>query len=98
MTLIHGKQVNVGENVGIVHEEWLIAVEEWTRLEDAATSVEQEVSLVADVDIQSKVVVLFKKINDFLSKVVDVDSDVVETCLGEFYDYSLKHGLAAYFH
>ena len=98
VALIHGIEVDVGQDVGIVHKEWLITVEEMFCLEYSATGVEQHVTLVADVDVKSKIIVVLKKFNNFLAKVVDVDGDVVKACRSELGNHTLKHCLAANLH
>jgi hypothetical protein len=67
-------------------------------LEQAAASVEQQVALVADVNVEPEIALFFKKFHNHAAKMVYVDCDVVKARLGYVSDYSLKHGLAAYGH
>ena len=77
-----------------MHQERLVTVQPLARLEDTASRVEQQAALVADVDIESEVVVPLQEVDDHLPVVVDIDGDVVIACCRHTLDDVLQHGLA----
>ena len=81
MTIIHLSQVDIAQDIHIVHQERLVALQERPCLQDAATCIEQLITLVADVDIQTKVIVLLQEVNDLLTKMMNIDGYIRKASL-----------------
>ena len=96
--IVEVAQIEVGENIGIVHKERLITTEPFTRLQYSATGVEQQAALVADVDIHAKAVVFSHIINDFLTEVMHIDYYIIETMLHQILNHATEHRLPGNFH
>ena len=96
--IVEVAQIEVGENIGIVHKERLITTEPFTRLQYSATGVEQQAALVADVDIHAKAVVFSHIINDFLTKVMHIDYYIIKTMLHQILNHAPEHRLPGNFH
>lgn len=80
----HVSEVEVGEDVGIVDEDRLVA-NEWKGAEEPASGVEEKPGLVADGDIDVRIVIV-EKINDLRGEMVDIDDDVGDACIEELID------------
>ena len=93
-----GAEVGVGQDVGVVHQERLVPVQEGAGVEDASAGVQQEGALVADVDVQPEVPVGVEEVDDLLPTVVDVDGDVPEAGILQFQDNPLEERDAGHGH
>ena len=93
-----GTEVGVGQDVGIVHQERLVPVQEAPGVEDASAGVQQEGALVADVDVQPEVLVGVEEVDNLLPTVVDVDGDVPEAGILQFQDNPLEERDAGHGH
>ena len=93
-----GAEVGVGQDVGVVHQERLVPVQEGAGVEDAPAGVQQEGALVADVDVQPEVPVGVEEVDDLLPTVVDVDGDVPEAGILQFQDNPLEERDAGHGH
>ena len=91
-------EVGVGQDVGVVHQEGLVAVQPAAGVADAAAGVHQAVALVADVDAEAEIAVGAQEVDDLVSEVVDVDGDVVESGGGQLADDALQEGDAGHGH
>ena len=96
--IVEVAQIEVGENIGIVHKERLITTEPFTRLQYSATGVEQQAALVADVDIHAKAVVFSHIINDFLTEVMHIDYYIIKTMLHQILNHAPEHRLPRNLH
>ena len=93
-----GAEVGVGQDVGVVHQERLVPVQEGAGVEDASAGVQQEGALVADVDVQPEVPVGVEEVDDLLPTVVDVDGDVPEAGILQLQDDPLEEWDAGHGH
>lgn len=80
----HVVEVEVGEDVGIVDEDRLVA-NEWKGSEESAAGVEEKLRLVADGDVDVRIVIV-EKINDLRGEMVDIDDDVGDAGIEELVD------------
>ena len=77
-----GAEVGIGQDVGVVHQERLVPVQEGAGVEDAPAGVQQETPLIADVDVQPEVPIGLEEVDDLLPQVVDVDDHFVKSGIG----------------
>ena len=89
-------QGEVCQNVGIMEQDRLRAVQKAAGMEKSASGVEQQAALVANADIDSEVAVGSKELLNLLCKMVDVDNYIGDSGLFYRADYSPQHRLAAY--
>ena len=78
MVFVDCRQVDVGEYVGIVHQERFVAVQKRACFLYPSAGVEQRIPFVADVYGNSEIVMGADKPDYLLAEVVDVDCNVVE--------------------
>ena len=98
MKIVHCLQIQIGKHVGIVNNEWLIAIQKFPCFEHATTGIEQQIALIADVDIQSKIVMAFQIFNNFVAKMMDIHCDIIYSGSRQMGDYALEHRATTNFH
>ena len=59
MEVVHGFQIQVGENIGIVHDKRFIAIKVFSCLHQTATRIEKQVALITNVNIKSEILFFF---------------------------------------
>ena len=94
----HFGKIEVGEYIGIVHQERFVAFEQMSRFQYAAASVEQKVAFVANGDIDAEIILIFKEIDYLVAEVVHVDHHIGNATALYVGDYALQHSHAAEFH
>ena len=78
MIVVEVGKIEVGHDVGVMHEERLAVVEQRASLQDASAGVEQLAALVAHLDVDPEVAVVAQKVDNLLPEVMDVDHNVGE--------------------
>ena len=63
-----------------------------------ATGVAQQIALIGNLYIITKVVMLCQKVNDLLPVIMDVDNKTPETGAGQVTDGTLQHGHTRHFY
>ena len=98
MRRIHLRQVDIADDIHIVHQERLSVVEEPGGLPDAAAGVEQLSAFVRQREAQSEVPVCGKVRLYLPGKMVDVDDDFVESVRNQFphHDFQQRPALYGY--
>ena len=91
-------EVDVAEDVCIVDKDGVGTVEQRAGMEDAASGVEEFTTFVADVDVETEVLLGSEEVDDLLTEVVDVDGDVGEPGITEAQDDAFEHGNTAHGH
>ena len=91
-------EVDIAQNVHIMNKDRVVRVEERGSVAYAATGVKELLALIADADVESKVVVGIEIVNDLSGKMVDVDHKARDTGIAQFEDYALEQGLTANLH
>lgn len=72
-------KIDVGKDVGIVHQERFVAVQKRTCFLYPAACVEQHIPFVTEVDSDAEIVIGAEKLDNLFSKVVDIDRNVIES-------------------
>ena len=73
-------KIDVGKDVGIVHQERFVAVQKRTPLlYPDRLVVEQHIPFVTEVDSDAEIVIGAEKLDNLFSKVVDIDRNVIES-------------------
>ena len=59
MKVVHGFQIQVGEDIGIVDDKRFIAIKEFSCLHQATSRIEKQVALITNVNIKSEILFFF---------------------------------------
>ena len=94
--VVLGLEIDITEDIHIVHQHCRCIMEEGKRLDDAAPCIHQGTALVRHIDVRLKVMRL-KKLDDLFSKVMDIDDDGIETMLLKILEIALQQGLSSHF-
>ena len=87
----YASEVEVGEDVGVVHQERFVAVEQRLCAQNAAAGVEQLVALVADGYVDAKILLLVEESDDLVAEMMYVHHHVGDAASNNVFDYTLKH-------
>lgn len=77
--VVEGIEVEIRQDVGVVHKERFTAFEQRACFLDASARIEQPIPFVTDVYVYAKVIIGMQEINNLFTKVVDIDCDVIES-------------------
>ena len=87
----YASEVEVGKDVGVVHQERFVAVEQRLCAQNAAAGVEQLVALVADGYVYAKVILFVEKLNNLVAEMMYVHHHLGDAASNDVFDYTLKH-------
>ena len=72
--------------------------EQMRGLSQASARIKQLVSLVTDLNVESKVVILLQIVDNLIGEVMDIDNEMVEAGIPQLIDHALNKRHAAYRH